>query len=128
MGFGSVPTRGVADGSIGCLSTKPMRKLEHSRPDALHQCPPADASPLRRAGPRTRVPTYGSFRSVMICPHAAHCPLYEQFRLPGVLAVWKTVYCEGNFETCERYKLSSRAKPVPLLLLPNGKLLNHAVK
>ena len=49
------------------------------------------------------------------------CPLYPQFKVQALLNIWKVSYCEGAFETCERYKLSAAGQRVPLTLLPNGK-------
>lgn len=56
----------------------------------------------------------------MACPHAKECPLYEQFLMRELARPWVLRYCEGQYATCERYKLSSQGKPVPLTLLPNG--------
>lgn len=51
------------------------------------------------------------------------CPLYEQFRVQALLNVWKVTYCEGDFEKCERFKMSACGTKVPVTLLPNGKTL-----
>lgn len=51
------------------------------------------------------------------------CPLYPQFKVQSLLNVWKITYCEGEFEKCERFKLSSCGEKVPATLLPNGKHL-----
>jgi len=56
----------------------------------------------------------------MACPHVSSCQLYEQFLMKDLARPWVLRYCEGRFETCERFKLSARGKPVPLTLLPNG--------
>jgi hypothetical protein len=56
----------------------------------------------------------------MACPHATQCPLYEQFLMRELARPWVLRYCEGQFQNCERYKLSAQGKPVPLTLLPNG--------
>lgn len=60
----------------------------------------------------------------MECPHKNDCPLYGHFGSQSLLAIWKATYCDGKFEQCERFKLSRSGAPVPLNLLPNGKLLN----
>lgn len=57
----------------------------------------------------------------MACEYSVDCPLYEKFSLSSTLKVWKINYCESNFETCERFKRTSRGKVVPATLLPNGK-------
>lgn len=51
------------------------------------------------------------------------CPLYPQFKVQSLLNIWKISYCEGTFERCERFKLSSTGAKVPITLLPNGKSL-----
>jgi hypothetical protein len=30
------------------------------------------------------------------------------------------MYCQGDYETCERYQLRQQGKPVPENLLPHG--------
>lgn len=46
-----------------------------------------------------------------------------QFRVESYLNIWKISYCEGEFEKCERFKLSATGQKVPALMLPNGKHL-----
>lgn len=58
------------------------------------------------------------------CPRVSTCPLFKQFSVKSSLKVWQGYYCEGDFGTCERWKLASRNQQVPLDLLPNGKRLN----
>jgi hypothetical protein len=58
------------------------------------------------------------------CPRVGACPLFAQFRMKSSLAVWQSYYCEGDFERCERFKLVRQARPVPLELLPNGRMLD----
>lgn len=55
------------------------------------------------------------------CPHIRTCALFPKFTLTPVLNVWQTYYCRARFESCERFKLASQGRPVPLTLLPNGK-------
>jgi hypothetical protein len=38
--------------------------------------------------------------------------------------IWQTFYCDGKYQTCERYRLSLAGKPVAPSLLPNGKSLD----
>lgn len=58
------------------------------------------------------------------CSHVRTCELFPKFALRGALKVWTTFYCEGNHESCERFKRSLRGEPVPPNLLPNGKELD----
>jgi len=46
-----------------------------------------------------------------------------QFALNPALDVWKENYCELHYQRCVRYQNSRRNLPVPLSLLPNGKLV-----
>jgi hypothetical protein len=57
------------------------------------------------------------------CERIASCPLFKQFSIKATLVVWTTRYCEGDSSRCERLKLVREGKPVPLNLLPNGKML-----
>ncbi len=57
------------------------------------------------------------------CSHAAGCELFPSFQLQGALRVWQIYYCEAQFESCARFKLSMAGHPVPRTLLPNGKEL-----
>ncbi len=59
----------------------------------------------------------------MSCSHSSSCELYPLMAMEPALKLWKQHYCEGNFEKCARYVLSTEGKPVPLTLLPNGKQL-----
>ncbi len=61
----------------------------------------------------------------MTCHHASNCPLYVQFAAEPALKAWRQHYCDNQFTTCARYKLSETGKPVPLTLLPNGQTLNR---
>jgi hypothetical protein len=60
------------------------------------------------------------------CPHTSSCEMYDLLRLAGTLAVWKSNYCNGDHERCERFKLAQAGRPVPKNLMPNGVLLRHA--
>jgi hypothetical protein len=58
-----------------------------------------------------------------VCEHMESCAMYEIFSLSGTLSIWQTRYCQDEFERCERYIRSSRQEPVPVNLMPNGRLL-----
>lgn len=59
----------------------------------------------------------------MSCSHIKNCELFVQFALNPALDVWKDHYCEGDHTLCVRYQRSSASQPVPLTLLPNGKMV-----
>jgi len=61
------------------------------------------------------------------CARVGSCPLFGLFTIKASLAIWKARYCEGEFGRCERLKLAQELKPVPVNLLPNGKLLSVAL-
>jgi hypothetical protein len=54
--------------------------------------------------------------------------MYGLLKLSGTLATWKINYCNGDYARCERHKLSTLGRPVPINLMPNGALLRHQVK
>ncbi len=57
------------------------------------------------------------------CARMSGCPLFKQFSLKASLVVWTGRYCEGDFARCARLQLATAGKPVPLNLLPNGRML-----
>lgn len=61
----------------------------------------------------------------MACSHTSNCQLYAQFAADASLKLWKQHYCEGIYDQCARYKLALEGKPVPLTLLPNGKMVER---
>ena len=61
--------------------------------------------------------------STTACSHVENCELFVQFALNPALEVWKMHYCQGLFQECIRFRRSTAGKPLPLTLLPNGKLL-----
>ena len=60
----------------------------------------------------------------MACSRVSGCPLYAALVVKSSLRVWQSYYCEGDFDRCERYRLSSAGDAVPLNMLPNGRLLD----
>ncbi|MDZ7802646.1 ankyrin repeat domain-containing protein [Thiohalophilus sp.] len=64
----------------------------------------------------------------MTCSHTTNCQLYAQFAADASLKLWKQHYCEGVFDQCARYQLALEGKPVPLTLLPNGKMVERRSK
>lgn len=62
------------------------------------------------------------------CERVATCSLFAQFAMRSSLDVWKTYYCEGDFARCERWKLVKAGRPVPLNLLPNGRMLEVPIE
>jgi ankyrin repeat protein len=61
----------------------------------------------------------------MACSHIKSCELFVQFALNPALDVWKENYCETDFKRCVRYQNSLKNQPVPLTLLPNGKMVSN---
>ena len=57
------------------------------------------------------------------CTLATSCGLFLRFKLKSSLSVWMKNYCEGPYERCARHQASVARRPVPDLLLPNGKEL-----
>jgi len=47
--------------------------------------------------------------------------LFVQFALNPALEIWKSAFCNGDYEACARYKTAKTGQPAPLSLLPNGK-------
>ncbi len=55
------------------------------------------------------------------CWHKPTCPLFPLFIMRATLRVWQLRYCDGDWETCERFRMSAEGKEVPSDMLPNGK-------
>lgn len=58
----------------------------------------------------------------MACTHVGDCPLFP--KLNASLSGWRTHYCDTDdaWTECARYTRGLEGKPVPLALLPNGKM------
>lgn len=56
----------------------------------------------------------------MACPYIDSCQLYPLFRLRASMKTWQIRYCQADFTSCERYRLSKDGRLVPPELLPNG--------
>lgn len=58
----------------------------------------------------------------MGCSHATDCPLFPLLR--GSLQSWRGYYCdtESTWLECARYEVALTGNPVPISLLPNGKI------
>jgi len=61
--------------------------------------------------------------SARTCPNTATCSLFPRLGLRASLGVWTAFYCESKYEECARYKAARAGKPIPDLMLPNGKIL-----
>lgn len=62
------------------------------------------------------------------CPKIESCPMFQLMSYAGTLAAWKIRYCEGPYQTCARFDLSRKGRPVPINLMPNGAMLNKKVE
>lgn len=60
----------------------------------------------------------------MSCSHIEACELFVQFALNPALDIWKEKYCNGVYSNCIRYKMSGANQPIPVTLLPNGKMIS----
>lgn len=64
----------------------------------------------------------------MSCSHVKSCELFVQFALNPALDIWKEHYCHGDYSVCERFNRSKAGQPVPLTLLPNGRLVKAKIE
>jgi hypothetical protein len=55
------------------------------------------------------------------CQRIDSCPMFKAFTLKSSLKVWQTLYCEGDFSRCARYRLAMEGQRVAVNLLPNGR-------
>lgn len=63
----------------------------------------------------------------MSCSHKTSCGMFPVISLSSALKIWQTFYCDGNYESCQRYQRSIAGEPVSRTLLPNGKMLDVAM-
>ncbi len=49
--------------------------------------------------------------------------MFALFRMQSTLLVWQTRFCDGAYETCERFRRSEKCEDVAPNLLPNGTML-----
>lgn len=54
------------------------------------------------------------------CRFQARCPIYPRFSLDSVLAIYKTFYCNSDFEKCKRYESANKGVVPDADLLPDG--------
>ena len=62
------------------------------------------------------------------CDYLEGCPIFKYFRR-SAKKVYIDMYCEGNYERCQRFLLRTEGEEVPTNLLPHGGTLwdeNHA--
>lgn len=62
------------------------------------------------------------------CPHKSDCALFPKFQTASALKIWVSLFCDKDYERCERFKLSCQGKNPPIDLLPNGKMLSTPPK
>lgn len=54
------------------------------------------------------------------CPNMGDCTIFPLLSMSGTLKTWQERYCDGGFDTCERFKRTQRGLPVAPDLMPNG--------
>lgn len=62
----------------------------------------------------------------MSCSHIKSCELFVQFALNPALDVWKEYYCEADYKKCVRFQNALKNQPIPLTLLPNGRMVSNS--
>ena len=63
----------------------------------------------------------------MHCSHIPNCELFPLFKSRAVLQIWRTMYCEGEYARCARFRHNTCAGPIPITLLPNGEHLSASL-
>ncbi len=61
------------------------------------------------------------------CPMIDTCSLVRTLSIKSSLKVWRTYYCEWDFDRCARWRLVKSGKTPPRNLLPNGRTLDVPV-
>lgn len=87
---------------------------EHHGQNRRHRLPRAAETP--RMSPGTRKGEGPS----KVCRFQARCPIYPRFSLDSVLAIYKTFYCNSDFEQCKRYESANNGVVPDADLLPDG--------
>lgn len=61
----------------------------------------------------------------MKCPRMSGCPVFPEFRTQAALKTMQALYCEGDYQRCERFKSVSDGVVPPRNLLPDGTTLRN---
>ena len=61
--------------------------------------------------------------SATSCPNVDRCPMFPRFRSDSPLRVIQSLYREGAYERCERYRLASQGTMPDPRPLPDGRRL-----
>lgn len=59
----------------------------------------------------------------MRCIYHESCSMIKSKRLKALMGEHIPVYCDGDFQQCARVKLKVAGKIVPIMLLPDGKMI-----
>jgi hypothetical protein len=66
--------------------------------------------------------------AVRSCSDIPSCELFPKFALSGALKIWHACYCHGRFTHCARYRRAAEGRPVPMSLLPDGRVIDLRVR
>jgi len=65
---------------------------------------------------------------VISCPNATACSLERTLSMVAALRIWQSLYCDADWERCERRKCLEAGTPPPSNLLPDGRVLGTAAR
>jgi hypothetical protein len=57
------------------------------------------------------------------CPNATTCELQTTLSMVAALRIWQSLYCDADWERCERRRCLEAGSPMPPKLLPDGRVL-----
>jgi hypothetical protein len=62
------------------------------------------------------------------CPNGPDCNLKSTLTMVAALRIWQSLYCEADWERCERRRLLDLGREVPTALLPDGRKLGSPTR
>ena len=57
------------------------------------------------------------------CRFIERCPMFPLFRSDAVKRIYQIHYCEGSFQSCQRFQSASQGIMPDPRLLPDGKMM-----
>ena len=62
------------------------------------------------------------------CPRSTVCSLESTLSMVAALRIWQSLYCDADWERCERRKCLEAGTAPPSNLLPDGRVLGTTAR
>jgi hypothetical protein len=68
------------------------------------------------------------YRTVISCPNSTTCSLQDTLSMVAALRIWQSLYCDADWQRCERRRCMEAGAPIPTNLLPDGRVLGTGTR